>query len=164
MTQQTQVPLFALSSTVTIDFTIKQLVAIALSSLSESGHVFAEADVNSEFTAKGGLKLTIETGSAKPAPKRRRAANKPAAIAAPVTEAVVPVEVPGTTAFQASASTAAAAALSMEDTIANVKEEAGVSPLAAFSTESANIVASDTGVASANFDFKEVNDFQEVSV
>lgn len=158
---------FVLSSTVTVNFTNTQLVEIALQTLADRGHDFDESNVKSKFD-KNGLTLTVESSEGKPPTKKRTprkaAAKAPAKPKTEKAEApkvkekaeeVTPevVEAPGNNPFKP-----ATVATSNEEAIAEVKAEAGVAEVTAFSTETVGIEESDTGEAPAAvaFDFNNV--------
>ena len=162
------VPLFSLKSTVSVDFTSTQLLEIALNHLSDLGHEFDRDSVKSSFNTKG-MSITVETveGQA-PTKKRATAKKKPAPKKEPVPKVEKttkepepekeeePVEAPaedkGNTPFQAASPDSSDP---NQVTIAAVKEEAGVTQNAPFSTDTADIQASSTEEAPA-FDFSAV--------
>lgn len=168
---ETTPPPFVLSSTVTVSFTMEQLVAIALETLASNGHEFEESTVKSTFT-KGSLTLTVESSIGKEKPKARRKAAKK--VAKKVTKKVAPpedtkpeetpVETPGKTeetpvndapVVEKGNNPFPSSTGSNEEAIANVKAEAGVPEVAAFSTETSEVTAADTGEAPA-FDFANI--------
>jgi hypothetical protein len=155
--------LYALESTTIVKFTNVQLVEIAMQTLSEGGHDFSESNVASAFS-KGDLTLTITEG--KPAKKKLTRKRKTKAVVEEPKEVVVEEPTPAEATFTAEELAAdagntpfAETSPSIETTIADVKAAAGVTETTAFSTETAGIEESDTGIAAANpFDFNNLGE------
>lgn len=180
-------PPFILSQTISVTFSADQLLGLAMDALAERGHILDPKSIKSSIT-KNGLTINAESTEGKPAPKKR-APRKTAAKAAPKTttpkaetkvedvskatktkekseEPVAdtkdfkdePKKDQGVNPFKPATEVSTN---SNEETIAEVKDAAGVATEAPFSVDTAEIVESDTGTAPESTEINPFN-FDEV--
>ena len=173
---ETTPPPFVLSQKISVAFKPEQILELALKELAERGHTLDPKSITSSIN-KAGLTITPEMTEGKVPPKKRvvkkKATPKVEAKSEPVksepknkadTESKDKVESKEDTTTKADevnpfeATSPKVDDSSNEATIAKVKEEAGVTKVAAFSTEVTEIVESDSKEAPAA-DSAEINPF-----
>lgn len=154
---ETTPPPFVLSQKIVVTFTASQLLEIALDVLADTGHELDPKSVTSTIT-KTGMTIAAETIEGKAAPKKRRAKRKTKVAKESVEKPSKEVknetddskDIPatkdtGVNPFE----TTTAKTPTKEETIAAVKKDNDVPEVAAFSTETTDIVESDSKEAPA---------------